>query len=245
MTLGIEREVYRNTSVGLQYVNKETDKLFDSTCAGNIPTPTQGGDCSYKVIANLGVLQRDYEGWIVNFETRAWKNAHIIASYVYSDSKGSIGWNQYANPDFDVYPQNWVNRYGYLENHRQHQVKINGYWLLPHRFTFGFGFNWTSGFPWTPKDLVSTGGVGEEFLEPRGSREGEDYSQLDVQLSKAVRLGGSFDMELIASILNLGDTEGGLAVCENVNGCAGGVAMGQPTAWQLPRRYELGLRLTL
>jgi hypothetical protein len=51
-------------------------------------------------------------------------------------------------------------------------------------------------------------------------------------------------MELIVSVLNLAGREGVLAVCENVNGCAGGVPMGEPVAWQLPRQYELGFRLT-
>jgi hypothetical protein len=43
-------------------------------------------------------------------------------------------------------------------------------------------------------------------------------------------------------VLNLFDSENAIGVCNNVNGC-GGFELGDPTAWQLPRRYELGLRL--
>jgi len=241
--IGVEREIFRDTSIGLQYIDKKTDNLFESTCSGNWPPPpAAGSDCSYKIVANLEGLVRDYNGWVLSFETRAFANAHLIASYVYSESKGSLEYSQSDSPEFDVYPEQYVNRYGYLGNHRDHQVKINGYWLLPYRFTLGFDFNWASAFTWTLQQALAIGGV--EFLEPRGSREADDSYQLDLQASKGFAIGGSWDFEVILSIANLLGSEQPTAVCEYFPGCGGTLVPGDPIAWQQPRRYELGVRLT-
>ena len=32
----------------------------------------------------------------------------------------------------------FVNREGYLPDHRDYRVKLSGYWLLPYDFTIGF-----------------------------------------------------------------------------------------------------------
>ena len=76
---------------------------------------------------------------------------------------------------------------------------------------------------------------------PRGSREGDSWSQLDVQLSKGFHLGPT-RLQLIGAVLNLLDSENATEVCEFVRGC-GEFEMGDATEWQQPRRYELGVRL--
>lgn len=241
--LGIERKIARATSIGLEYVRKDTEDLFESTCNGNWPgPPSADAACDYPIVANLPPLERSYRGWILSLETRALESLHLMASYVYSDSEGSLEYSQSDSPEFDIYPQNWVNRDGYLSTHRQHQVKVNGYWLLPAQFSLGFTVDWTSAFRWTPRD-ATTVPVGEEFVEPRGSRSGDSFAQVDLQLSKTFAL-GPVDLTLIGSVLNLLDSENGTAVCEYVTGCGGTLAPGATTAWQQPRHYELGARLT-
>jgi hypothetical protein len=243
-SIGIEREVFRETSVGLQYIDKKTDRFFESTCNGNVPVPSEDAECSYLLITNHLPAERNYSGWVLTFESRALENLSLLASYVYSDSEGSIELTQGAGIDFDVYPIHFDNRYGYLSNHRQHQVKVNGFWLMPYRFALGFGLNWNSELPWTPQDGVITQGYGTYFTEPRGSREGDDFYQLDLQLSKGFPLGDAVELELILSALNATNAENGIAVCQSIYGCLGTQEPGDNSEWQLPRRLELGLRLT-
>ena len=84
--------------------------------------------------------------------------------------------------------------------------------------------------------------------QPRGSGEGDAYYQLDLQLAKAFAIGGTWDLELILSVQNVTNAENGLDVCDDaVYGCFVDnqqVPAGSNTDWQLPRRFELGVRLT-
>ncbi|PWB75109.1 MAG: hypothetical protein C3F15_06790 [Holophagae bacterium] len=243
-TLGVEHEIFRNSSLGLQYIEKHTNRFFESTCNGNVPTPSEGAPCDYLVITNDVPAKRDYTGWVLSFNSRASDKLTLLASYTYSKSEGSLELTQGASVDFDVYPIHFDNRYGYLSNDRRHQLKVNGMWLLPYQFSLGFGFNWNSPFRWTPEDPVVTQGYGTYFIEPRGSREGEDFYQLDLQFAKRFTLGNTLDLEVILSLINATNAENATAVCTSTYGCLGTQATGDPSRWQLPRRAELGMRFT-
>ena len=65
LILAYEREVGKRSSLELSYVDKKTRDIFDDTCNGNVPTPTEGAECSYYVIANVPGLRRDYRGFVV------------------------------------------------------------------------------------------------------------------------------------------------------------------------------------
>ena len=169
---------------------------------------------------------------------------HVLASYTNSDSKGSIQSGNYASGDFDIYPFHFENRYGYLKNHRKHRVKASGFVYFPLDFGLGFSGVWGSPFRWTPVEragLISPSLWGNIFFEPRGNREGDEWSQLDVQATKAFDI-GRVRLQLIGAVLNLFDSENATDVCNRVSGC-GEFALGEPTAWQQPRRYELGVRV--
>lgn len=244
LILGFERELFRRTSLELSFVDKATRDIFDDTCIGNYPTPAPGADCSTAIIANIDEARRDYTAWILNFESRALDRLHVLASYTNSDAKGSISTGALATNDFDLYPYHWENRYGYLEYHRKHRVKVSGYVFLPWDFALGVNGVWGSPFRWTPVQparLVDPRAWGLIFVEPRGNREGDEWAQLDLQVTKSFRL-GRVRLRLIGTVVNLFDSENAINVCDNVNGC-GDFELGDPTAWQLPRRYELGLRV--
>jgi len=245
LVVGFERELMRRTSLELSYVDKATRDIFDDTCSGNYPTPNPDADCDSFTIANIPQARRDYTAWILNFESRAVDRLHVLASYTNSDSKGSIETGSVTSADFDLYPYHFENRYGYLGNHRKHRIKASGYISLPLEFGLGFSGVWGSPFRWNPREraaLSSPGLWGDIFLEPRGSREGDEWSQLDVQATKAFNLGRGVRLQLIGAVLNLFDSENAIDVCERTTGC-GDFEMGDPIAWQVPRRYELGVRV--
>lgn len=247
LILGYERALWPRSSVELSLVTKRTRGLFEDTCDGNVPVPTAGSPCDHYVMTNMPQLKRDYEAFIVRFETRTLDWLTLLASYTLSDSKGnqdSLGFGY----DWDFYPWNWENRYGFLGNHYRHEIKLNGYFLLPYDFTIAFDAGWRSAFRWTPQiwhydNLEMPVGSGNYFTEPRGSREGADHPWLDLQFSKGFRIGPTH-LDLIVSVLNVFSQETVTWVCEDVPGCGEGFDLGDPTDWETPRRWEMGFRLT-
>jgi hypothetical protein len=244
LVLGYERALWPRSSVELSYVNKKTRGLFEDTCDGNVPVPGGSDSCDFYVMLNLPQLRRDYEAFIVRFESRTLDWLTVLASYTWSESKGdhySLGFAA----DYNEYPWHWENRFGYLDNHYRHFFKVNGYFLLPWDVVIGFNVRWRSAFRWTPQlDSVDIPEMirGTYFVEPRGSYEGYDSSALDLQISKGIAIGAT-RLELLVSVLNVFSTEDVTSVCEMVRGC-GEFELGEPISWGTPRQWEVGLRLT-
>lgn len=238
--LGVEHAFAPRTSVELTYVDREWNDIFEDTCVGNFPTPSAGANCDFYLFANLPQLQRDYTAYIVRMETRDIERLHLVASYTNADSRGSVGYTQNAGADFDIFPDHFVNRYG--RDEPEHSVKLNGYVDLPLEFTVGFDAFWRSEFFWTPTIPGPTAGYGTQFVEPRGSREGEDIWQLDLELSKYLTF-GDVRARLIGTVFNVTSEEAPNAFCANFSGTCSGIAFGEATSWQQPRRYEVGFRL--
>ncbi len=247
--IGFDREIANRTSLSVSYVEKNTKDIFEDTCNGNVPTPNADGACDFYVVANLGnsVLTRDYQGAVVTFETRAKDWFHLLASYTWSKSKGSVEYDQNSGYDFDIYPSYFQNRYGYLSDDRRHRVKLNGYVLLPYDFTIGANAFWSSAFAWTPESPGAYGSISyPQFDEARGSRRANSNYQLDLQVSKGLRI-GPVRSSLILTILNVLNTERPTGVCQAVDGCTATdgttAAQGDPTSWQQPRAFEVGFRV--
>lgn len=241
LIVSFERQIFDRTSLTLTYVDKETKDLFEDTCIENFPTPDPNAECHSYFMANLGddVLTRDYEGLILTFESRATNWMTLLASYTYSKSRGSVEYTQNAGVDFDLFPDHYANTYGYLSDDRRHRVKLNGFFRLPLDFVVGFDAFWSSKFAY---DFLEAAPVyGDSFVEPRGSRRANDNYQLDVEVKKGFQF-GKIRTEVIATIFNLLDDERPTGVCERET-CGGGLELGDATTYQLPRSYEIGLRL--
>jgi len=239
LVLAYERELYRRTSLELSYVKKDTNKVIEDTCNGNLPTPTEGADCSYYVVGNIPGLRKDYEGLILRLESRAHDRMHIIGSYVFSESKGAVPGRDTSRA-FDFYPYHFVNQYGYLWDHSRHRVKLNGYVVLPLDFSLALNSWWNSEFRWEPVTRLP-GVPGVILLEPRGNRSEPGEYQLDLQVGRGFTWGRT-RLKLFATVYNVLDTEISTAVCDTDTGC-GDLDLGDPIEWQRPRRYELGVRV--
>jgi hypothetical protein len=237
LIVGIERQLGARNVIELSYIDKETDDIQESTCAGNVPTPLPDAACSSLIVDNLGPLTREYEGISLTLRSRLGARSELLASYTWSESKGSIEYTQSDLVDFNVFPDHFDNRFGFLSDHRLNRVKLNGYVLLPFDLTLAVGGFFASDFHFTP-----VGPDGASYVDDRGARDGNDNYNLDLQLAKGFD-SGRFRTELIGSVYNVLDTEKPVAVCQFTVGCQSGASLGQPTLWQLPRRFEVGLRL--
>ncbi len=240
--VGVERELARRTSLTLTYVEKETRDIFEDTCNGNLPTPKADADCDYYVMANLPILARDYRGVILTLESRFADWIWLIASYTNSESKGNIGYTQNSGTAFDVYPDHFTNRYGYMGDDRRHRVKINGYVDLPLGFTLGFDGYWSSPGVYTPTRAAEDAGYGRILDEPRGSRRFAKAYGMDLQVAKGFDFGDRLRLELIGAVYNVLNDEQPTGVCTRVEGCAGGFKLHETSSWSSPQRYEAGVR---
>jgi hypothetical protein len=244
LILAYEREVGARSSIEFTFVDKKTRDIYDDTCNGNVPTPSPDAECSHYVIANVPGLERDYQGFIVRYETRSLSWLTLLASYTYSTSEGSIEYTQNTNTTVDVYPWHFDNIYGYMSNHRAHQLKANGFFNIKGDWTIAFDWYWASPWTWTPyENWVDNPEIpyGAHALEPRGNREANTTYQLDLQLSKGFSIGPT-RLVLIGSVLNATSAGQPTGVCGHISGC-GEFEMGDATNWQTPRRYEVGFRV--
>jgi outer membrane receptor protein involved in Fe transport len=240
--ISFEQQLFRRTSLELSYLNKAGRDFSDDTCNGNIPERDPDGACDYYIISNLPEIRSDYEGWILRIESSGVDWLHLLASWTISSSKGSLDYNTAATGSFDYYPYHFANRYGYLPDQSRHRVKINGYVLLPYDFSIGFVGWWDSEMRWTPYDSTVPGiPYGSVYVEPRGNRRADGRHRLDLQFGKGFRVGPT-RLQVLARVINATNSQQATGICGSVTGC-GAYDMGDATAWQQPRRYELGARV--
>ncbi|MCP3957890.1 MAG: TonB-dependent receptor [bacterium] len=243
--IGVERQLFRRTSAELTYLQKDTEDIFEDTCNGAYADPQAGHACDFFIMANLPGLRREYEGAMLRVESRATDWMHLNSSLVWSESKGNVEYNQNAGSDYDFFPDHYDNRFGLLADHRRWRMKVNGFFELPLDFALGVDATWSSKSVVDHFESAENAGYGNHYLSPRGAIPGNENYQLDLQLNKYFRFGDS-NLQLIAAMVNVFDSERPTDHCERDDGCldveGNDVDLGDPINWQRPRRYEVGVR---
>ena len=124
------------------------------------------------------------------------------------------------------------------------RFKLNGFFTIKGDWNIGFDGWWSSNFTWQPvaKTKYDDPAIPYDvmYLEPRGNRDGANYYQLDLQLSKGFTI-SNVRFVLIGTVYNTFSSEDATAVCSDIGGC-GSYETGDYTNWQTPRRYEVGFR---
>ena len=124
-----ERQLFPGASASVGYIYKKTNNIYEDSCITTAEcndfwlTNQPGSD-----IGQHDVLKKNYYGYTLQFNYFSPNRRFITqSSYVYSKSRGSIdsSTGQYAGTDFDHFPENFVNRYGFLDDDARHRVKIN------------------------------------------------------------------------------------------------------------------------
>jgi hypothetical protein len=242
---GVTQHVFKNTSVDLAYVYREGRNIIEDSCVSqsNCPGPfwltnAPAGDSNW--------LRSDYHGVLLTIQSRLSSKMSLLASYVYSKSRGSLEYTQNAGADFDVFPDHFINRYGYLSDDARSRIKLDGYYRFPWEITLGTHFYWDSGVPYNVTTTnTPNAGYGVQFLEPRGSRRLPDYYQWDALVQKDF-LVGPVRLGIIGSVFNILNTE--IPVARN--GSVGSTDLSNPNNpqfnynidYQRPRRFEVGFR---
>ena len=248
--LGITQRITRDSSLDITAVWKESHDIFEDSCVNGTCLLPETRFWMTNHPNGLDVLKQKYTGVVSKYEWHpTWGN--ILASYTWSKSLGSIEYTQNAGADFDVFPVNFDNRYGYLSDDARHRVKVDGYVRAPFGFIVGANWYWDSGTPYNvtascPTSLVpacpvypgtTTKESGTYFVEQRGSRRLPHYKQLDMEVRKNFTFGGQ-TVSLIGSVFNVMNKE----TVISRNGTFTSAAFTTSNLWQRPRRYEIGAR---
>ena len=250
VNVGVTKRVFSNASVGVTGIYRHNKNIFEDSC--KVPPFDCSSDPTYWLTNKPGgqdLLKSQYRALVFKFEGRPTQNSNILLSYTLAKSQGSVEYTQNQSYDFDVFPVHFVNRYGYLSDDARHRVKLSGFYRLPWSIVAGTTFYWDSGTPYTVfQPSPDPAFYGNEYLEPRGSRRLPHFYQWDLQLQKGFQI-GPVNASLIVSVLNLLNTEIPISRDGSV-GSGGTVAdptnpdFNKTTAWQTPRRFEIGTRIT-
>lgn len=257
--LGFTQRVTKDSSLDITGVWKQTKDIFEDGCVNGTCTAPEFRFWMTNRPAGQDVLKQKYNGIVTKYEWRpTWGN--IIGSYTWSKSLGSVEYTQNAGSDFDVFPVNFINRYGYLSDDARHRVKIDGYVRAPFGFVVGANWYWDSGtpfnvtatcpvnsnptlaalcpfYPGTDTSNPNNRETGTIFVEPRGSRRLSPYKQLDMELRKNFTVANQ-TFSVIGSVFNVFNKETTIGR----NGTFTSAAFTTSNLWQRPRRFEIGAR---
>lgn len=238
INVGFERQLFPGASASVGYIYKRTNDIFEDSCTDQINCPdffitNQPG----RDLGLHNVLRKNYYGYEAQFQYQAGRWA-VNANYVYSKSRGSIDSSagQYAGTDFDHFPENFVNRYGYLDDDARHRVKIFAAYEVPVTNTrVAINYFYRTGLPYT---VTHNTVWGAQFDEPRGTDRTPVLNAVDAQVEQPFRLRG-VTLAVIGSIFNVFNSEQPLTYFTSSDSPS---TVRTPLTYQRPRNYQVGFR---
>jgi hypothetical protein len=239
-TVGIERELFKDTSLSITYINRSFHNFIGAYNALATYEPvsytvdeigktftlydlTSGEDAEWH-ISNLEAIKdlyqdslgvtfnpyRNYWGLEFLFNKRFSNKWQLLASYVYSQTKGTIrnstyedlGWGRdTADPNF------WINADGHVDYDPTHMIKIQGTYILPFDISFNVYFRGITGDAWQQRYRTGS----REFSQGRitfnteeaGSHHYPIAKSLDLRLEKIFNLASKYKLGLMVDVFNV------------------------------------------
>jgi len=232
-TVGIERELFKDASLGVSFIYRnwknflgywEPGAEYDLDTVDDpwLPVTYDVYDqTNYDPIRDLvlGNLKKDEANWIMDdpkrnywgievlFNKRFSNRWQMLASYIYSQSKGTIntgmgddiGWMGYT---FD--PNTWTNRDGRSTNDPTHMLKLQGSYIFPLDIHVNAYFRYITGNTYT-RQIRPRFSQGRRYIntEPRGSRRYPYKMTLDFRLEKTFMVAEKYRIGLMMDIFNV------------------------------------------
>jgi outer membrane receptor protein involved in Fe transport len=242
VNLAFERQLWRNAAASVTYIYKKTHDIYEDSCIDAACSDFWVTNQPAGFLGVRDVMTKTYYGYLLEVEQR-FERAQVAASYVYSKSQGSIDSadGQYAAVDFDHYPDNFVNRFGYMSDDARHRVKLFAHYRIPWIETgLAVNYFYRTGLPYTfvgPDHHGSSSGL---YAEPRGSHRTPVQHTLDASLDKEFRLFRDLSMTVIGQVRNVLDTERPASYFTNISSPS---TLNTPASYTLPRSYQIGFRI--
>lgn len=201
-------------------------------------------------LTNVPGADRDYDGIEVTVEKKFTDKWQMMASYVWSHSRGLLGTSSGDGSSITSFfdnPNAHVNAYGRSSLDLTHQFKLNGTWQAPWEIYFGGFFRYLSGLPYTrvirsqdfglslPQGNVSI------MAEEKGSRAFPALVLLDLRLEKSFGLGDKLgEIGIIMDCFNVFNANTTTAL-ETVSSSSS-IEFEKMTGITNPRIIRLGIR---
>jgi hypothetical protein len=229
-TVGIERELFRDASFGVTFISRSWHNFlgqYNDIAEYELETISDDYDTgTWQVYNRLNVgenenyfgnikkgdpwvlddLNRTYNGVQFTFNKRMSNRWQLLASYVYSQTKGTmdngfgddIGWANTTSPNA------WINRDGPTTVDPTHMLKLQGSYILPFDIWFNAYFSYISGNTWTKRIRTSLDqGRTTFFAEPRGSQRYDARVNLDLRLEKTFLIMQKYRIGIMMDIFNV------------------------------------------
>ena len=243
-TVGIEREMFKDASFSVTYINRSYHNFIGAYNAAatyeavpyHIDDAVFGvanrdftlynltsGDAADWRLSNLEKIKdlyasagltmnpyRKYWGLEFLFNKRFSSKWQLMASYVYSQCKGTI--NNSSSEDIGygrgmTDPNNWVNGEGHVVNDPTHMIKIQGTYVLPLDISLNVFWRGITGDAWQQRYRTSSKAFDQGRVtfntEPAGSHHYPMAKSLDVRLEKVFTLASKYRLGLIFDVFNV------------------------------------------
>jgi hypothetical protein len=216
----------------------------------------QIGSGSSYVIAELDGAYTKY--WEATLETEYRSDkTYVRASYTWSKYYGNFDQdNSTTANDANVFigssfiadgagRQLWNFRDGTLRGDRPHLFKLYGIRQLPWKASVGAYFVAQSGQPWETWSyepyITLTTSVDDtsRYAEKAGSRRSDAHWQLDLNYTQNFHFGKRLNLQLLADLYNVFDTQTGYSIDPKFHNST----YGTPRSYYDPRRLQLAARL--
>jgi len=232
-TASIERELFRDASLSVTYINRDWKNIIGPIDNAAIWAPVTVNDpetgTSYTVYEQTNPDEHEYviknikEGdpgigsnnpyrryWGLEFmlNKRFSNGWQLLASYVYGKAYGTT--NNQSLDDIGwggsvESPNFWINADGNSTNDPTHMLKIQGTYVLPFGVYLTSYFRAITGDAWTRRMRTRPLDQGRVtfFTEARGSNHYPIYKILDLRLEKTFMLAEKFRLGLMVDVFNV------------------------------------------
>jgi outer membrane receptor protein involved in Fe transport len=230
MSLGYEREIARNFSLGINAIWQDTKKLqrkWDQNLAPDGGTTPDGRptyvdgeefDDFDQIIQFFSDAEQEYRAVIIHGRKRFADRWFLDFSYTWSDSKDHDS-NERSVSSSGDFPQDQFDlsySWGFSNFDATHKFVSSFGWQLPANFMVSGIFVWRSGFPYSAEDGSDNNGDGYRNetamvevspgvweLFDRNTERQPDFTTFDLRLSWTANLGRNMQLELIGEVFNL------------------------------------------
>jgi len=266
-TLAVERELVKDLSLSLAYINRTGKNFIQSVNIGgtfieqqildpytNEPLTvyfqTNPGQDKYiytnpstdgpyeNVLINP---KRKYDSVALSLNKRFSNKWMMLASYVYSKAtytEDNVWGGSRGMIEYYQDPNNQINIEGRPKNDPTHIFKLQGTVILPLDIALGTNLTYVSGTTYTRRlSVLMPQGLRYIFTEERGSRRLDPYIIWDVRLEKQFNIRDNFMVGIYGDVFNILNR----SVVTGINNTAG-PSFEQATALSSPRGARLGVR---
>jgi hypothetical protein len=255
-SIGLDRELMKNTGVGISYVHKHGLNQVGWTDIGGIYTPQtvtlpNGQPLTVLALQNATSARRffltngpgfynKYDGIILQLSKRLSDNWSASASYTHSKSQGL-----FTNPGSTTGqdPNAYVNAAGLLSTDRPNVFTLTGAYVFPRIGVVStINYMYAQGNPFAPQAVVRLpqGSTTVNIAPPDGTYRFPNQNLLNFKFTKELFRRGRNRLELSAEILNVLQNEANETIISQ-NFFA--TTFNQPSTWIEPRRADFDLRV--